>query len=500
MKGRPTYIVPDFILTHITQGSPSDVRQMSGSDVEYIFLISSGQPDIRFGCPMDPIPGFELGSPASQTNIIPLCQSSLSHHLASGRVLKDCLTQLDTECRKFLGLICNLPNHATVPFFYADRRVGGLGTCRLTDDADIWTIARAAQLLTCRDPTVRNICREQLHDTIRRGFRNEHPGVLPVGEYLSGSVDGGLYRLRYAEAGSNLWTLARQAAKRLGVRIDVSGDENLKIVADDVSVSPVKAVRGLRKVARQRYTRNLISDKSHQGVVATGLSLEDKSKDMARLVSCRTPLSFRDWRYLHRARLDILPLRGHSWFCSQEQDTSCRRCGKENETGFHVLNHCEEGLQLATKRHNTIQDLLESLLVKQGHDVTINNAIPGQRLRPDVEFQLSGSRVMVDVVVCYDQPGSMENAYQRKYDKYSSHGRILPLVVGSLGSWYPRNDEIRSILGINGRSWGAFRFKARLAAIQGSMEMVCAHFHHGAPNPEAEDIPPFPVETPYPVD
>ncbi|KAK4037691.1 hypothetical protein OUZ56_029722 [Daphnia magna] len=38
---------------NITQCSPSDVRQMSGSDVEYIFLISSGQPDIRFGCPMD---------------------------------------------------------------------------------------------------------------------------------------------------------------------------------------------------------------------------------------------------------------------------------------------------------------------------------------------------------------------------------------------------------------------------------------------------------------
>ncbi|KAK4013959.1 hypothetical protein OUZ56_026507 [Daphnia magna] len=329
--------------------------------------------------------------------------------------------------------------------------------------------------------------------------------MTPSGECSETSIQeccqlGNIFRdpLMGALQGSNLWTLARQAAKRLGVRIDVSGDENLRIVADDVSVSPVKAVRGLRKVARQRYTRDLISDKSHQGVVATGFSLEDKSKDMARLVSCRSPLFFRDWRYHHRARLDILPLRGHSWFCSQEQDTSCRRCGKENETGFHVLKHCEEGLQLATKRHNTIQDLLESLLVKQGHDVTINNAITWQRLRTNVEFQLSGSRVMVDVVVCYDQPGSMENAYQRIYDKYSSHGRILPLVVGSLGSWYPRNDEIRSILGI--RSWGAFRFKARLAAIQGSMDMVCAHFHHGAPNPEAEDKPPLPVVTPYPVD
>ncbi|KAK4037563.1 hypothetical protein OUZ56_029595 [Daphnia magna] len=46
-------VVRPRMLAHITQGSPSDVRQMSGSDVEYIFLISSGQPDIRFGCPMD---------------------------------------------------------------------------------------------------------------------------------------------------------------------------------------------------------------------------------------------------------------------------------------------------------------------------------------------------------------------------------------------------------------------------------------------------------------
>jgi hypothetical protein len=199
---------------------------------------------------------------------------------------------------------------------------------------------------------------------------------------------------------------------------------------------------------------------------------------MARLVSCRTPLS-RDWRYLHRARLDILPVWGHSWFRSQG-----------NATGFHVLNHCDEGLQLATKRNTTIQDLLESLLVKQRHDVTVIKAIPGQRLRPDLELELSGSRVMVDVVVSFDHQGSIENAYKQKFEKYSSLGRILPLVVGSLGSWYSKNDDTS----------GAFRFKARTATIQRSMDMVCAHFHYGAQNPEAEEIPPFPVEDPYPVD
>ena len=44
------------------------------------------------------------------------------------------------------------------------------------------------------------------------------------------------------------------------------GDENLRIFADDVSIKPVEAVCGLRKAARQRHTRNLILEKSHQGV------------------------------------------------------------------------------------------------------------------------------------------------------------------------------------------------------------------------------------------
>lgn len=400
---------------------------------------------------------------------------SLSHHLASGRVLKDVLFDLDKECRKFLGLICNLPNHASVPFFYADRRVGGLGTTSLNEEADIWTIARAAQLLTSQDLTVRNVFREQLHDTIRRGFRTEPTGNLPVGAYLSGSMEGGLYRLRYAEAGSNLWTLSRKAAKRLGVRIDVSGDETLLIVADDVSVTPAKAVRGLRKAVRQRHTRELISERSHQGVVAAGLSLETQSKDMARLLSCRTPLSFSDWRFLHRARLDILPLRGYPWFSSEDQNKDCRRCGKGVEDGFHVLNNCEVGLQLATLRHNTILNHLTKLLVERGFTVNVDKHLPGSALRPDLEFQLSGSRVMIDVTVPFDSPGNLESAYQRKVAKYSDFGRTLPLVVGSLGSWYPGNEDIRSTLGIDGRSWGAFRFRARTAAVQGSMRMVEAH-------------------------
>ena len=111
--------------------------------------------------------------------------------LASGRVKKDFLFKLDTECRKFLGHIAEVPNQAVTQFFYADRSVGGLGTFRLSEDADIWTLARATQLLSSNDPLVRGIFKEQLCECVRRGFREGAPDRLPISEFLSGSNESG---------------------------------------------------------------------------------------------------------------------------------------------------------------------------------------------------------------------------------------------------------------------------------------------------------------------
>ena len=397
---------------------------------------------------------------------------SLYHDLASGRVLKDVLTSLDTECRKFLGHITMVPNSATVPFFYADRRVGGLGTFSLSDDADIWTLARAVQLLTSKDRLVKDIFMEQLKDTVLRGFRDDVPATLPIGEYLSGSTEAGLYRLRYGPAGTNLWTLARGAAKRLRAQIDVSGDETFRIIADDVSVLPAKAVRGLRQVVRQRHTRKFTSA-PHQGRVASALAIDQSTKDIARLTSCRTDLLHEDWKYLHRARLDLLPLRGYAW--SSFDNKSCRHCGESSENGFHVLNNCKVNLTLATQRHDAVLELLFKLLTRKGYAATINRELPESRLRPDVELQVSGSRLMIDVAISYDHSENLEAAYTRKVLKYQHLGQVQPLIVGSLGSWYSLNEDIRSLLAIDHRSWAAFRRKARLAAIKGSMEMVRKH-------------------------
>ncbi|KAI9556009.1 hypothetical protein GHT06_018569 [Daphnia sinensis] len=305
-----------------------------------------------------------------------------------------------------------------------------------------------------------------------RGFRDEAPATLPIGEYLSGSTEAGLYRLRYAPAGTNLWTLARGAAKRLRVRIDVSGEGNIRIIADDVSVLPGKAVRGLRQVVRQRHTLKFISA-PHQGRVASALATDRSTKDIARLTSRKTDLQHDDWRYLHRARLDLLPLRGYSW--SSSDNKTCRHCGESSENGFHVLNNCRVNLTLATQRHDAVLELLYQLLSRKGYTAIINRELPESRLKPDVELEVSGTRLMIDVAVSYDISDNLQAAYNRKVTKYQHLGQVLPLVLGSLGSWYPMNEDIRSLLGIDHRSWCTFRRRSRLAAIKGSMEMIREH-------------------------
>ena len=273
-----------------------------------------------------------------------------------------------------------------------------------------------------------------------------------------------------------MWSLARAAAKRLRARIDVSGDQPLRIIADDISSVPAKVVRGLRQVVRKRHTDRFIQA-SHQGKVAKTLALDTSTKDMARQISTRTELGFEDWRYLHRARLDLLPLRGYVW--STPPNQPCRRCGdrRDKENAFHLLNHCKLNMPLYTKRHNAVLDILANLLTKAGLNPTINRKTEGSELRPDVELAISGSRVLIDVRVSYDVAQNLEQAREEKVAKYKELGTILPLIVGSLGSWLPTNENIRAFLGISDRRWATFRRLARVAAIKGSMEIIRESLH-----------------------
>ncbi len=97
---------------------------------------------------------------------------------------------------------------------------------------------------------------------------------------------------------------------------------------------------------------------------------------------------------------------------------------------------------------------------------------------------VSGSRALIDVNVPFDNEGNLEIAFNQKFNKNTTLGNILPFVVGSLGSCHPGNQDIPFLLGIDGRSWGVFRKKARLAAIKGSVSILQSHL--GGPNVDTE--------------
>ena len=412
---------------------------------------------------------------------------SVSHHLATGRVEKSFLTELDRCCADFLRVVANVPHNAHSDFLYADRRAGGLGASRLTEDADVWTISRAAQLMDSNDEVVRTAARSQASKNVYTALKIV-PTTEMLSQYLSGSQKDGFYNVRFASTGTNTWSRARRASTRLGVQIDVSSDDTKTLlVADDVSVSSVKAVRGLRSVIRARHTTALCAA-PHQGAAARGLTLDTKHPDMTRLISSRTTLNFEEWNLIHQARLGILPLHGVPGY--QPSNKSCRRCGCPMETTAHVLNACPNGMAAMTERHDGVLARLAKSIEKAGHTTRINRSWGEDHLRPDLVITSMDPITIIDVTVPFDEPANLLAAHARKVQKYSHLGSTLPFVVGSLGSWLPTNDLIATTLGISPRTWNSVRRDSRLLAIRGSLTIARQHIRCQKDSTTPENFPP----------
>ena len=418
---------------------------------------------------------------------------SLSHQLSSGRVKKGPLDELDSRCKAFLRQVANVPPNNSNTFFYADRSVGGLGSTPISSEADIWTFAKAAQLLDSADPSTRSLARSQLRSVVLEALglpSNSDPPQMSA--FLSGEKTGGLYRVRHGTGRQSFWSLARHAADRLKLQIDVSDSSTSSIITvDDVSVVSAKVVRGLRTAIRARWTTRHLAC-CHQGRVASGLALDVKSKDIAWMTSWRTGLSFQDWHQIHRARLNLLPVRGRPG--SMLMDKNCRHCRSYTETTAHVINGCKHSLLAVRQRHNEVQNIIVDMLRKKGHTIEVDRCFADSTLRPDITISTINPPILIDVAVTWDDPDSIERAYQEKLQKYQHLGQTFPFIIGSLGSWPATTEAIGRELGINPRTWNSTRRKIRLSAIRGSTTIINNHLAYqetelpqGAQHPEDSD-------------
>lgn len=413
---------------------------------------------------------------------------SLCHHLGSGKVEATFLKELDKSCLVFLRNVAEVPENAVRSFFYADRRVGGLGTQLLREEGYVWTLSRATQLLDSKDPAIRAMCRNQLDRTLRDALPNREPDDILRSAFLSDDTKSALMRqVRYGNTKTNLWTRARLASRHLKCKIDVSSNEtvytrlNIQLgrVADDVSspmeqisVESRKAVRGLRTALRQRKTIKFIQEK-YQGRVAKALSMDSNTvKDITRLISCRTDLTFEDWRYYHKGRLGLWPVRAKPG--SQCPEKICRKCNQYTETVKHVATGCQATLEHATLRHNAVQEELVRAIRRQGHQVSERPLADG--LRPDIIVTSTSPPTIIDVAVVYDEEANFIRKHAEKTEKYRHLGPVYPFIIGSFGAWWRENEKVMEAMEIRSRDWRGMRRRCRLHAIQGTTRLARIHF------------------------
>ncbi|KAE8738943.1 hypothetical protein FOCC_FOCC015560 [Frankliniella occidentalis] len=205
---------------------------------------------------------------------------------------------------------------------------GGAGVIPTTDIVDVCAVAHAFQLLTCPDHVVSDLACSGLGVAAKHKLRlGTHPTPADLAAYLNGvgAAPSGL-------AGT-IWTAARSSTIRLKklvpalqwgfceekatFQLHVDGMRQTTIV-DGASRSRLTAAL---RLAVQLHYRSSLFMKPDQGKVARVSAVNSISN---HFIFDGRYTRFADWRFIHRARLGVLPLNGCKRWLTEEAARRCR--------------------------------------------------------------------------------------------------------------------------------------------------------------------------------
>lgn len=391
--------------------------------------------------------------------------------LRGAHVEKTPLKPIDRMVCRLAKEWLNLPQRASAEPVYLPPSMGGCGLVPLQDMADVLTIAHAFRMLTAPDAVVSELAMGSLRvaTSVKIGRRPTHEDMA---SYLSGSLEGELARA--VGEGSSTWMQVRKASSRmiskLGVRWQwCAAREELSVVCRgtqgrETTIPPTargQVIRRLRAALTEYYSQRLLV-KPDQGKVYEVTLRANVSNHFIRSGSFTR---FADWRFIHRARLDVLPLNG-AMRGAARRDTRCRLCGATSETLPHVLCHCRPHAAAWHLRHNAIVDRLVKATRLPGN-VRVNQRVEGvhgelEALRPDivVRDETSMTATIIDVTVAFENRSqAFFDARARKIDKYAplaetlrTHGYnvvVDAFVIGALGTWDPINERVLKMLRVS---------------------------------------------------
>ena len=355
--------------------------------------------------------------------------------------------RFDKAMKPLIKKTLSLPPRAANEYLYGSSTAGSLAIPLAAEDSDIFLVDSAFKLLTSRDAALKDITQSDVQDiAARRTGRN--PSMPDACVYLSkGEMNnrGGDHQ--------TLWSRARDASGRLQVKWSTDGDDTPRVTTNNITLdctSRRKIASTIRNQMREHRDAAL-QEKPSQGKVMKLVAKERASSSFFRDGSFTT---FADWRFIHRARLNLLPLNGAQQHRRNNQQ--CRRCQYPRETLPHVINHCMRHSHAMQLRHNDLVKRVERAAVGRNWRVLqANQRIPDvqDNGRPDLVIEKNREVLIIDITCPFENgEGAFAEARATKEAKYQDLARemrrnydrvgVEAFIVGPLGGYDTENERL----------------------------------------------------------
>ena len=414
-------------------------------------------------------------------------QPCLTFALRAGEPEKASLVKYRRKLIDVVRYICNLPTRATQHIIFATAKAGGLALQDPNLEADVQTIVQAIKMLSSTDPIVANIAKAELRQSVRFAAR-ANPTAALISDFLSGSTQGNFHpdRIRYRT--HSLWTRARKACRNLRVKLEVPDYDPPCIVLESGHRYKAKdTCLQLHRLIQERAANRLL-DLPDQGKVARAL-VADSSGASSSWIYNGLNLRFSDWRFIHRARLNVVPTNQNINRWADDENPMCRVCNTDPETLPHILCHCPTNMVKIRERHDLIVNRLAKS-IRYGN-VRLDQQVVGlnDSCRPDILIENGNEITVIDITVPFENDsGALQCAEDRKVMKYQNiahhfasqekNCRVFGFVVGSLGTWHPQNEKTLDRIQMSPRYRKLFRKLCCSDAIRGSADIYLKHMNN----------------------
>ncbi|XP_064462295.1 uncharacterized protein LOC135372751 [Ornithodoros turicata] len=372
---------------------------------------------------------------------------ALNFHMRCGNIGKTEWARLDKALRPMIKRSLYLPSSASGNYLHGSRQAGACGIPIAAEVSDLCRIDSAFKLLSSRDSEVTQHAEAELQRTITERLGRQCTRS-DMGVYLAGDTEGE-YRTT-SNPIQNVWTEARKASHRLGMTWELRESGQPSVTRGTITVTTRHRSR-LMAIFRKQLNQS--RDCDLQALPNQGKAMECVAADRAssHFISNGDYTRFANWRFIHRARLNLVPLNGAKPWSTN--DKRCRTCGFQSETLPHVLNNCMRNSAAYTQRHNDIVSRIKSAAEKKFSVKWENQAVGSTHLRPDLVLTQGETAIIVDVAIPFEnRTDSLQAKRREKEQKYEPVKQYLlqrfnrvsieAVIIGSLGSWDPNNDRL----------------------------------------------------------